>query len=123
MLLFGKNNVRIASYTPYELGVSNNPDSGFKIEIRQHYLHVLQLPIIAVGKTWHIRKGAQLDKMPEQYKRQINKKKVRADTPLHTCTGAILLLLVIGCYFLYQEKEKQRKRAIFEVVEPARVAI
>ena len=113
MLLFGTNNVRIASYTPFELGISKNPDSGFKIEIRQQYFHVLQLPIIPVGKTWHIRKGAQLSKMPEPYKQQIDSRRVRAWTPLFTCTGAILIMLGVLAYYGVQEIQKQQTKSRF----------
>ena len=122
MLLFGTNNVRIASYTPFELGISKNPDSGFKIEIRQQYFHVLQLPIIPVGKTWHIRKGAQLSKMPEPYKQQIDSRRVRAWTPLFTCTGAILILLGVLAYYGIQEIEKQQAKSRF-VVQTATMVI
>jgi hypothetical protein len=116
MLLFGKNNVRIKAYTPYELGISSNPNSGFKIEIRQQYLHLLQVPIVATGKTWHIRKGAQLDKLPEPYKQQIDRKKVRARTPLFTCTGLIAIMIAALAYYGIQQiiKEKERQRFVVQ---------
>ncbi len=124
MLLFGTNDVRITSYTPFELGISNNPNSGFSIEIRQHYVHILQLPIVPIHKTWHIRKGAQLTPMPEPYKQQIDKKKVAAYTPLHTCTGVLLVVAAILAYYVVYPKYKaERHRAVFETVEPERVSI
>ncbi len=124
MLLFGINDVRIASHTPFELGISNNPHSGFSIEIRQNYVHILQVPMLPIGKTWHIRKGAQLTKMPEPYKQQINKKKINAYTPLHTCTGVLLVVAALLAYYIIYPKYKaQRHRAIFENVEPLRVSI
>jgi hypothetical protein len=124
MLLFGTNDVRITSYTPFELGISNNPHSGFSIEIRQKYLHILQIPIMPISKTWHIRKGPQLTPMPEPYKRQINKKKATAYTPLHTCTGALLIVAALMSYYIIYPKYKaERHRAIFEKIEPSRVSI
>ena len=124
MLLFGTNDVRITSYTPFELGISNNQNSGFSIEIRQNYLHILYLPILPIGKTWHIRKGAQLTKMPEPYKRQIDRKKATAYTPLHTCTGALFVVAALLAYYvIYPKYKAERHRAVFEKVEPARVSI
>ena len=124
MLLFGTNDVRITSYTPFELGISNNPNSGFSIEIRQNYLHILHVPIVAIHKTWYIRKGPQLTKMPEPYKQQIDKKKIHAYTPLHTCTGVLLVAAaLLACYVVYPKYKAERHRAIFEKVEPSRVSI
>ena len=124
MLLFGTNDVRITSYSPFELGISNNPNSGFSIEIRQNYVHILQLPIVPIHKTWHIRKGAQLMPMPEPYKQQIDKKKATAYTPLHTCTGVLLVVAALLAYYvIYPKYKAERHRAVFEKVEPARVSI
>jgi fucose permease len=124
MLLFGNNTVRIKSYTPFDLGLSRNPNTGFTIEIRQNYFHLLQLPIVATGKTWHIRKGAHLDKMPEPYKQQIDRKKIKAATPLYTYTGLIVIALIaLAYYFMYPKYKIERQRAILQDEEPARVAI
>ena len=118
MILFGTNDVRINAYMPYELGVSKNPESGFKIEIRQRYFHVLQLPIIPIKKTWHIRKGAHLSKMPEPYKLHIDRRKARAWTPLFTCTGAILIMMAALAYFGVQEIKRQQAKSRFVVQTP-----
>jgi hypothetical protein len=117
MLIFGNNNVRIKSYTPFDLGLSRNPDTGFTLEIRQNYFHLLQVPIVATGKTWHIRKGAHLDKMPEPYKQQIDPKKVKVKTPLFTFTGSILLVVgILGYYTVRQMQQPNVSRFMVEQV-------
>ena len=98
MYIFGKNNFRIKSYTPFELGVSKNPNQGFNIEIRQNYFHILGIPFFDVGITWHIRKGPTLTPMPEPYRQQIDASKFRATTPWRTFTGPILIMLCLVAY-------------------------
>ena len=124
MLLFGINDVRITSYTPFELGISNNPNSGFSIEIRQNYLHILQVPIVAIHKTWYIRKGSQLTSMPELYKKQIDKKKIHAYTPLYINTGVLLVVAsLLAYYIIYPKYKAERHRTILEKIESSRVSI
>jgi hypothetical protein len=114
MFILGKNNFRIKSCTPFELGLSRNPDSGFTIEIRQNYFHLLGIPFFDVGMSWHIRKGPTLNAMPEPYRQQIDEKKLRISTPWRTFTGPILIMLSLVIYNVndvWERKQNSEKEA------------
>ena len=108
MFIFGKNNFRIKSFTPFELGLSKNPNQGFTIEIRQNYVHLLGIPFFDVGMTWHIRKGLTLSMMPEPYRQQINVSKLRVNTPWRTFTGPILIMLATVGYNVNDALERRQ---------------
>jgi hypothetical protein len=115
MLIFGKNDFRIKSYTPFELGVSKNPNQGFNIEIRQNYFHLLGIPCFDLGITWHIRKGLTLTEMPEPYKQQINMSKFGASTPWRTFTLPFLIMLSMVAISVNDVVE--RRKAHLKAVE------
>lgn len=108
MFIFGKKNFRIKSCTPFELGVSKNPNQGFNIEIRQNYFHILGIPFFDVGITWHIRKGPTLTPMPLPYRQQIDASKYRVSTPWRTFTGPILIMLCSVAYNVSDVLERRR---------------
>ncbi|MDZ7877013.1 MAG: hypothetical protein U5L45_05050 [Saprospiraceae bacterium] len=108
MFIFGKNTFRIKSYTPFELGLSKNPNQGFTIEIRQNYFHLLGLPCFDMGITWHIRKGPTLSLMPEPYRQQIDTSKLRVSTPWRTFTLPILIMVCLVAYNANMVREKRQ---------------
>jgi hypothetical protein len=130
MFIFGKNTFRIQSYTPFELGLSKNPDQGFTIEVRQNYFHLLGLPCFDMGMTWHIRKGPTLSLMPDPYRQQIDPSKLKVSTPFRTFTLPILIMVSLVAYNanVVWEKRQDTQRAmesdmkqkqIFENQKPA----
>jgi hypothetical protein len=123
MFIFGKNTFRIQSFTPFELGLSKNPDQGFTIEIRQKYFHLLGLPCFDMGTTWHIRKGPTLSLMPEPYRQQIDPSKLRVSTPWRTFTLPILIMVSLVIYNanVVWEKRQSTQRAMESEVKIKRV--
>jgi hypothetical protein len=117
MLIFGKHNFRIKTYTPFELELSKNPDQGFNIEVRQNYFHLLGIPCFDMGITWHIRKGPSLTPMPVPYKEQINMKKFAVNTPWRTFTLPFLIML--GCVAYNVNDVLERRQANLKIEEKA----
>ncbi len=109
MFIFGKNTFRIQSFTPFELGLSKNPNQGFTVEIRQNYFHLLGLPCFDMGTTWHIRKGPSLSLMPDAYQQQIDTDKLKVRTPWRTFTLPILIMVCMVAYNLNVVWGKRQK--------------
>jgi hypothetical protein len=112
MLIFGKNNFHLKSYTPFELGLTKNPIHGFFIEIRQNYFHLLGIPCFDLGVTWHIRKGQTLTLMPEPYRQQIDASKLSLSAPWRTFSGPIFLmfcLVIFNANLVWKEYQNNRK--------------
>jgi hypothetical protein len=106
MLIFGKNNFHLKSYTPFELGLTKNPIPGFFIEIRQNYFHLLGIPCFDLGVSWYIRKGPTLTLMPEPYRQQIDASKLSLSTPWRTFSGPIFLmscLVIFNAHLVWKE--------------------
>ncbi len=125
MFLFGKNNFRIKTFSPFELGLSKNPNSGFYLELHQQYFHILGVPCFELGMTWFIRKGATFYAAPLPYQQQIDMEKLRPSTPWRTFTGPIALMLglVIFNANLVWKENRDNFRAEKEVVEPQELPI
>jgi hypothetical protein len=93
MFLFGKKNFRIKTYSPYEVGISKNPNSSFNLELHQNYFHILGIPFFELGMSWFIRKGSTFYAAPTLYQQQIDVSKLRVSTPWRTFAGPITLML------------------------------
>lgn len=102
-IVFGWNNFKIKSYTPYELGLTNNQNTDFTIEVRQSYFHLFWIPFFGLGKKWAIRKNDQLYELPQVYEHAIEAAKPAVKTPWYTFLGPILLVCTGIGFLAYQE--------------------
>jgi hypothetical protein len=104
MIVFGWNHFKIKSFDPYAMGLSQQPQSDFTIEVRQKYFHLFWIPFFGLGKIWAIRRNNQLLEIQPAYKDAIRSRQdMRVKTPWYTFAGPLLALLV-GCGFMINEK-------------------
>ncbi len=105
-IVFGWNNFRIKSYKPQELGLTQNPDPGYRIEIRQSYFHLFWIPFFGLGKKWSINKGGKLYELPAEFVPLVQPLQRQVRTPWYTYAGPLLILaggLLFWAYSEYQE--------------------
>ena len=91
-IVFGWNNFRIKSFKPQELGVTQNQDPGYRIEIRQSYFHLFWIPFFGLGKKWAINKGGKLYELPADFEEVVRPLENTIRTPWYTFAGPLLLL-------------------------------
>ena len=102
-IVFGWNNFKIKSFTPFELGLSKTIDTDFSIEVRQSYFHFFWIPFFGIGKKWTIRKNGNLYELPAVYKDHVSQLHVPVKTPWYTYAGP---LLIIAGFIIYSLNEK-----------------
>ncbi len=107
-IVFGWNNFRIKSYTPFELGLTTDPLADFTIEVRQSYFHLFWIPFFGLGKTWAIRKNGKLYELPAVYQAQIHRANLSHRTPWYTFAGPLLIIFGFISFVLYQKYDDYR---------------
>ncbi len=105
-IVFGWNNFRIKSFKPQELGITQNQDPGYRIEIRQSYFHLFWIPFFGLGKKWAINKGGKLYELPADFEGVVRPLEREVRTPWYTYAGPLLMLaggLIFWAYSEFQE--------------------
>ncbi len=104
-IVFGWNNFKIKDFDPYELSLTNNVKTDFKIEVRQSYFHLVWIPFFGLGKKWVIRKDGKLYELPAVYINIIKQNNIKVKSPWYTFSGLILILVCMLGYFCYEKYE------------------
>lgn len=103
-IIFGWSHFKIKSIDPFAVGLSQQVQPGYRIEIRQRYFHLFWIPCFSLGKKWALRKDGQLYEMPEPYKYVLQERKdLAGKTPWYTFAGP-LLAAAVGLYFYVHEQ-------------------
>lgn len=123
-MVFGWSHFKLKSIDPYAAGLTQNPQPGYQIEIRQRYFHLLWIPCFPLGKKWALRKDGALYEMPEPYKYVLQERKdLHASTPWYTFAGPLIIAFIgicsvittkVGQYRLNQTSAKQFAAACVE---------
>ncbi|WP_276480177.1 hypothetical protein [Paraflavitalea pollutisoli] len=99
-IIFGWNHFKIKTIDPFAVGLSQQAQPGYQIEIRQRYFHLFWIPCFSLGKKWALRKDGQLYEMPEPYKFVLQERKdLAAKTPWYTYAGPLLAASI--CLYFY----------------------
>ncbi len=109
-VVFGWNNFRIKSYNPQDLGLTQNADPGYRIEIRQSYFHLFWIPFFGLGKKWAINKGGKLYELPAEFVPVVRSLQHEVRTPWYTFAGPILILAGGLIFWAYSEYEEYQYR-------------
>lgn len=109
-VVFGWNNFRIKSYKPQDLGLTENPDPGYRIEIRQSYFHLFWIPFFGLGKKWAINRGGKLYELPAEFVHVVRPLQKQVRTPWYTFAGPLLILAGGLGFWAYSEYQEYKYR-------------
>lgn len=101
---FGLHHFKIKSFDPYAVGLSQNQQPGYSIEVRLSCFQVFCIPVFPLGKKWALRKDSddRLYEMPEPYMFVLRERKdLHVATPLYAYTGSLAALSIIIIILLW----------------------
>lgn len=108
-IIFGWSHFKIKTIDPFAVGLSQQVQPGYHIEIRQRYFHLFWIPCFSLGKKWALRKDGQLYEMPEPYRFVLQERKdLTAKTPWYTYAGPLLAAFVCLCFYVNGKVEDFR---------------
>ncbi|HTL80294.1 MAG TPA: hypothetical protein VL651_01245 [Bacteroidia bacterium] len=92
LIRFGIRSTSSKLFRPEELGLQNNPQDPYEIEVRAKYFHILYIPFFPVSKIAVIRKrDGKLYEIAAAYAKVGQMAIQQSSSPWYTYLGCILI--------------------------------